>query len=809
MRTKAEPGVFVGRMASFVPAQRPRTDEAIRPTKIISAVAIAAVCFVASLAHGQTAPEIGYMFPSGGQAGTTVDVILGGYDWTPDMQIFVHDPRIKLELTGPPSKVLVPDPPYWFGAKGRGPAWPLPREFPARLTIPADVPPGLVRWQVANANGASPAGFLHVSRLPEIREVADRKGAQTLPPLPVVVSGQIRKIEEIDRYEFSVSQAGPVTIELIARQLASPLHGMLQVTDPHGRVLIDTADTEGRDLAATFRAEAGVAYTLSLHDLDFAGDRSYAYRLALTPGPQVLAAYPAAGRRGETRSVEFVGPGLASGLAAIESVTRDVTFPAAADATSFDFSLDTPHGIAKPFRLKLADAAELVETVNATETTLATLPVAITGSIERRFGSDRFSVALKKGEVWRIEAQARAIGSPLDLDLTVLGPDGQQVATSDDVPGTLDPLLLVTAATDGTHTIVVADRSGKSGDRTANYRLSIEPQREDFSATPPTQLAVVIGGTAKLPLPIVRQGGFKGPVQLQLAGLPAGVTAPADLTIAEGKNDVPIELTCAADAPAGASFCTVTATTMLNGQAVTRQLGTILIAATMKPRTKITPVGLDDVRKVHRGSTYLAPLILERLEGYQGPIVLEMTSKQQRHRQGLASDDFTAPADATNVAYPIFVPEWMETTKTSRMILNGTVQVADPRGNVRTLLNRMELRIGILPEGSLLKLTAGQSEMNATAGGTLSIPLSISRVAEFREPIRIDLIPGDEQRELISAEPLTLAAEQHQATLTVKFAADLRACGEQTLRLRATALQAGRGPVVSESTVLVTVQAAK
>ena len=73
--------------------------------------------FAASSAHAQLAPEIGYMHPAGGQAGQTVEVKLGGYDWTPDMQIFVHDPRIKLEIIGPSSPVLVPEPPYWFEAR--------------------------------------------------------------------------------------------------------------------------------------------------------------------------------------------------------------------------------------------------------------------------------------------------------------------------------------------------------------------------------------------------------------------------------------------------------------------------------------------------------------------------------------------------------------------------------------------------------------------------------------------------------------------------------------------------------------------
>ena len=53
------------------------------------------------------------------------------------------------------------------------------------------------------------------------------------------------------------------------------------------------------------------------------------------------------------------------------------------------------------------------------------------------------------------------------------------------------------------------------------------------------------------------------------------------------------------------------------------------------------------------------------------------------------------PAEARRVEYPIFVPEWLETTKTSRMILNGAVQVPDPTGKPRTLLQRQELRIGI------------------------------------------------------------------------------------------------------------------
>src|SRR5262245_45941620 len=99
------------------------------------------------------APEVGYVYPPGGKAGTTVNAQLGGFDWTPDLQFFVSDPRVKVELLGPPGPVLVPPPPYWFGPKAYITASPLPREIPGRLTLPADLPAGPIRWQVANANG--------------------------------------------------------------------------------------------------------------------------------------------------------------------------------------------------------------------------------------------------------------------------------------------------------------------------------------------------------------------------------------------------------------------------------------------------------------------------------------------------------------------------------------------------------------------------------------------------------------------------------------------------------------------------------
>src|SRR5687768_4860020 len=97
---------------------------------------LAVVLCWAGPAAAQQAPEVGYVYPPGGRAGSTVQVQLGGYDWTPDLQYFVHNPRVKLEIIGALTPIFITPPPYWSGPKTFTNALPIPRELPARLTLP-------------------------------------------------------------------------------------------------------------------------------------------------------------------------------------------------------------------------------------------------------------------------------------------------------------------------------------------------------------------------------------------------------------------------------------------------------------------------------------------------------------------------------------------------------------------------------------------------------------------------------------------------------------------------------------------------
>jgi len=757
----------------------------------------------AAIVSAQTPPAIGYMYPPGGQAGQTVDVVLGGYDWTPDMQLFVHDERIKLEILSPPGQVIVPEPPYWFGKKARRPPFLLPRETLARLTIPADIYPGIVRWQAANANGATASGRFVVSDGPELIEIGDRQQAQLLTALPVTISGYIKKIEEVDRFRFIAEKSGPVTCSIVARKIGSPLNAALEIHGSTGQKISGAVDTAGNDVAVTFAAQAKQSYTVSVYDIDFRGNRSFVYRLSIAAAPRVVAAIPAAGQRGKNQSVEFVGYGISTGAAKLETVTRTISFPADKSIKSFSYRLETPHGTAPAFSMLLSDLPESVETAGSSQD--LTVPAAVTGVVNERFGDDVYQVVGKKGDQWNINLVAEKIASPLDVTLAILGTDGKELARSDDIPGSTDAALQFSVPADGEYKIGVTDISGQSGNLAAVYRLTIEPAQPDFKLTVQELLNAPLGGKVKLPIKATRLGGFNEPISISLTNLPPGVIVPDALTIPAGSSALSVELDVPTDSAATASLVTVVGQAKIEGQNSIRQTaGPMLMATTIKPPFSIDAEGKDDVTKWPRGSTFPAPVLIQRDESFQGNIVLEMTSRQGRHRQGIRGPELTVPPGLERILYPVFLPEWLETTRTSRMVVNGVAKVADPKGNVRYSLTRQKTRMGFLPTGALLKVSADVKELKATTGKKLFVPITIRRSRNLTESVRLELLAGNSKTIVFKSEALDVAGDQTQTSFPFTLiSSTVGTAGESELTIRATVLQNGRLPVISETTVIV------
>ena len=669
---------------------------------------------------------------------------------------------------------------------------------------------------MASASGAGlKTGIFWVGAEPEVVEAPASKVVQQLPALPITVNGRLSRIEEVDRYRFTVAKDGPVTCEVFARRLGVNVNAALAVRDPKGNLVADAVDTEGKDLALTFWATAGLEYAISINDFDFRGDRSFVYRLALTAGPQVVATIPAAGKRGETREVEFVGLGLTSGKPKLESVTRKVTFPADAKLDSLAYRLETPCGTAPVFEIPLSNHNEMIATPDAIQT--LALPASVTGVFDKTATEARFRCEGKKGDVWHLAAEARRFGSPLDLSLAVLGPDGKQLAQNDDLPGTTDAGLTFTLPADGVFTLAVSDQSGKTGTRAAVYRLTVEKDVPDFTLTTTARLNIQVGSAVDLIVKADRKGGFKEPITLTMSGLPEGVTVPANLVIPADKQELKIPLTATETAPAIATLITVSVTAgaltrmasvPIPGNLAARhpdeeRTTSIRVATTLVPRLKLVAVEADGGRKVHRGSTHPAEVTLERINDFRGDVSLWMASTQSYQRQGISGPDMHVPANVDRAFYPCFMPEWLETTRTSRMALIGVVKVPDAKGKVRYLVTPMSGRITMSIEGSILKVDTATREVTIRPGESIVVPVKVLRSAILAVPVQLELRLPEELAGVLKTDAVTVSPGQSSVEFRITCLKEMKIGEEYPITIRGTAMQDGRYAVVSEANLTI------
>jgi hypothetical protein len=771
------------------------------------------------------APSLGYIYPPVVRAGQQTSVQLGGYDLTPDSVFLVADERVRLQLAGELGSFIVLQPPYWFGNRGREAASPIPREIAAQIDVPADMPAGLVRWQVANANGSSSQALILVSHGTEILEDRFRDSPQLLnQALPLAVSGRIERISETDRYQLVAAKDGPVTLQMFARRLGSNFNAAIKVHTADGTSLVNAADTEGRDLAVTFSAVAGEEYTISLHDVDFRGNRAYVYRLVITAGPQVVTSLPARLQTGVSTQVQLLGYGVATGAPQLESVVRAIEVPADAPGGLLRYQLETPFGTTPTIEIPLSQVIEQVHLDGPPPQLEGEF--AITGRMMADIDEVCYRWTAKAGESWRLELSSRAIAGTLDMAIYVRDSEGKDLLNNDDLPGTTDAGLEFTVPADGDYQLCVREVSGLARDLVSVYRLSAARRMAGFRVTGPQSVLVPVAGKVDVPLKLIRYGDFKGEVTVSVAGLPAGVKLGEVTAFAEGKVDLKVSLEATAEIVVAPSWLQWSSTATIGegelNQPVyvprsgnlaahdpAREFGlNMLLVPTMTAPFSVELVDKNRQRAVHRGTTYPAPFIIKRDEGFDGQIQLQMASTQGRRRQGIHGPILAVPADAGEILYPTFLPEWLETDRTTRMVVVGVGQVKDAAGNVHFLFKNADARVTMILEGALLKLSQSAQELTVDPGSSFRIPVNVARSRKLPVAATITLDIPAELQGLVAAEPVVLRAEQVEAEILVTTQADPRLLGNWQLQLRARALQDDRWPVISLTSVPVRFESA-
>jgi hypothetical protein len=762
-------------------------------------VALCALCLDGESLRAEP-PVASYIFPAGGQRGTTVNVRVGGF--------FLHS-RCGFEMLGPSveaSRELRRTRTVWF----EGPLLPVPesqqqedypQDMAGQVRIAADAPPGGRFWRTWTAQGATSALRFVVGDLPEVVEQeTDGAAVPVRVRLPVTINGRIFPREDVDLWAFDVRKGQTVTAVVCAARLGSPLDARLEVQDPHGRTVAESDDARGPDPLVRFTAAEDGAFQVKIHDLGFRGGQAYVYRLTLTADPYVDRTYPLGGRRGTATAFTLEGQGLPPGPATI-SLPPDAP-------PDFAYRLPVGGKFTNPFRLDVDDLPEYREEDAGAGKPLA-LPAMANGRIARPGEVDSWRVALRKGEVCALELRAVRLGSPLAGVLTVRDAAGKELARGDSDGA--DPTLAFTAPADGTYEVRVADRFHSRGGSDFAYRLRLDhPSPPDFRLRLVADaLALPRGGSAPLKVQAERLGGFTGPIALTVEGLPPGVTAgPA--TIPENQNAADVPLKAAATAAIRAARLTVRGAAAVGPRPVNHvaawhppqsagEVGSVLLAVTVPTPFKI--LGVYDMRWAPRGTVYHRHYRLER-GGFTGPIRVNLADRQARHLQGVTGPTITVPPGADAFDYAVTLPPWMETGRTCRVCVMAVGLVRDADGSEHEVsfssVQQNEQMVAVIEPGRL-GVQTDRGSLLAAPGATVTLGVRVERGKGLAGPVKVELVVPPHVRG-VRAEPVEVPADRAATTLTLRFSADALGPFNMPVTVRATIMDRNE-PVTSEAPV--------
>lgn len=755
-------------------------------------------------------PVASYIFPAGGQRGTTVKLRVGG--------LFLHK-SCSFEMLGPGleySKKLTRMPTVWF----EGPLLHLPdsqrqedypKDISGEVKIAADAPLGTRYWRLSTSQGCTPHMKFVVGDLPEIVEQEiDGDPIAVDAKLPVTINGRIFPRSNVDLWRFQAKKGQAITCEVVAARLGSPLDAHLEVVDAGGKRIAEAHPLPVGDVRLRFIAPSDGPFQARIHDAGFQGSQAHVYRLTITADAYVDRVYPLGGKRGARTEFELDGQNV--------PVRTALTLPVHGDFTWQQFHVGRPSQAVEgndsdkrcnPILLDLNSVDEFLQI--GTEPMEVPLPAMCNGRIEKPGATGLWQVKLKKGETLEAELRAARLGSPLDGILIIRDAAGKELARTDQpAPDSNDPLLRFVVPADGTFTIGVQDRFKSRGGRDYAYRLRIRTNpAPDFALRiPTTALNIPRGGKSELPITVERSGGLKEPITLSVAGLPRGVTlkfpdlgkGDSGKIVFEADKEAAIQtahVVFRGTAKIGEQSIAKTATPVsLFGQP---PLESLLVSVALPTPFKIK--GVYDMRWAARGSMHERLYQIER-NGFDGPLEVSLTDRQARHLQGVHAPPITVPAGATEFRYAIQLPPWMETGRTSRTCVMAVGVIKDKDGSEHEVsfssVNQNEQMVAVVEPGKL-DLSVERNSLGLSGGKKAEIRFQVSRAKGLAGPVTVELIVPVHIKGL-TGQPVMLQKDESNGRFLVDCSDPLPGPINMPLILRATLLDNGR-PVTAETRI--------
>ena len=783
---------------------------------VFAVLSVALLSLPVSAQQVPSDPTSSHIFPAGGQQGTKVAVRVGG-ECLPPLTRF----RIFGEgLTAPEFlglKLISHGNPSPRRRPGEVPIY-YPKEWQHSIDIGSSTAPGMYLWRLSCARGGTGGRPFIVGNLPEYIECESNSTLERAEPvkLPITLNGQIHGERDLDYFQFELAKGDRVSIDIASRRLGSPLEPLVKIYDDEDRQMSVHEYRVGSDPVIALCAPKSGIYRLMLGHLGFQGGPQYVYRATLSLAPYVPFLFPSGAMPGGNVTLEAF---KLTEHDAFESYPLHVTIPSIAKG---DFCVESGTSNINRIPLIVDDHPSVIEAEpNNTVGNAQKLPAAccIYGRFLEASDEDYFQFQADKGSLWSIECRRFPSGGDCLPIVTVTNAEGAALASVSSAEDSSAPCRLQWQAPEsGTYAIRVRDiQQGVRSGLDFMYRLAVAPATPGFELSLANDFVnVVQGAKTEWEIKTRRSGAFTGPIDLQLEGLPEGVRFEPT-QIAAGQDSV--KLTLSAEDKARSCDVTLrirgTAThddQKLSAQATALHLGRdsdgVAIGSTSIDHVQLTvrhkPVLRlfcnEAYQYAYRGSVYPYAMEIERLNGFTGPVYIELADRQIKDLDGIVVHQTTVSENQTKFDLSLYLPETMHINVQahSNVYSQAYVVFEDEFGQKLSQCFVSEMRCMIRPLPTVVKLTPMEDRVVVTPGMPVTCKLRLDRTSLFRGPMRVEIVDQDESG--IRADPVTIAPEESTVSMEIQMPVG-QFTGTVPIKFRAVGQLPGYVNIISETDV--------
>jgi hypothetical protein len=682
-------------------------------------------------------PTLSYLFPSGGQRGTVVQVRVGG--------LFLHA-NSQFEILGPgvshkdPLKRI---PFLWFD----GPLLTLtesqqaedyPKELSTLVRIDQDAPISKRLARVWNSEGVNGGWKFELGDFPEIIEKeSEHYHVPTSISLPITINGRIYPKNDFDDYQIKLNKGETINAFVSAEKFGSPLDARLEILNAKGEIIADNDDTSGVDPALVFTAPVSDLYLVRIRESSGKGSPAHVYRLSVSKNSYIRSAYPLGAKKDSITKFEVIGSNLS--LPTVELKVSDrVGYQAFPNS---DLLID------------VGNVTEYLEnSTGVYSSAIAAFPCAINGRILKLDEVDSWELNLEAGQKLQFESRGLALGSPCRPKISIADAMGKELAFAVSTTE-LDPVLLFNTSAKGKYTLRITEEIPGRAGPAFTYRIMIhtEASKKASITFVENSITVLRGAESSINLKIERPPGFDSKVDLMFGPLPPGVSViPPTPSFAKGANHVAVKIKANPETKIDSFLLGVSATIpeqspiVAHVQSKPSDFSIDKVRVTVALPCPFKIVGEYNMKWGSRGGTLSRNYKLERL-GYDGPIIVDVADKQARHLQGVHGVPKVIPAGALEFEYAVQLGPWMEIGRTSRICVAGIATIKD-QGVDHIVsycsVNPNEQMIAVLESGKL-DVSSASPNIGYDAGKITLIHLEIFRAPGLIGDVSLETVFPD------------------------------------------------------------------